>query len=489
VLGVLDRARDAEEDARGQGRFAPTRIVSRMSIEKRVCVIGAGPAGIAAAKNCAQSGIDFVVFEKNDKVGGNWVFNAKTGHSSVYENTHIISSKAWSEYEDFPMPPDYPDYPNHRQLQAYFESYAKHFRVYDRIRFNHAVTSVKPRAQGGWDVVYADPEGGEHAEIFDVMMVANGHHWNPKFPDYEGRFDGKMMHSHDFKGVDDEWRGKNVLVIGAGNSACDVAVESARVAGKVCISMRGPQWFVPKFIFGQPSDVFAARTKWLPPPIKQRTFKALLTLLQGSYTKYGLPVNTDLPLSHHPTLNSDFLDFVRHGRIKPRPGIARLDGDAVVFTDRTRERFDIVCACTGFWITFPFFEQSFVDFKNSERVPLLFKMLHAEHPTLYFIGLFQPIGCIWPLADYQARLACQEILGNYTRPADMRAAIKHEMDRPHFKFSPGSRHSTQVDYHRFRAELAAQLKTCGIDIGAPPQGMPARYKVTPVEATPPLAHA
>jgi len=460
-----------------------------MSVGKRVCVIGAGPAGIAAAKNCAQSGLDFVVFEKNDKVGGNWVFNAKTGHSSVYENTHIISSKAWSEYEDFPMPPDYPDYPNHRQLQAYFESYAKHFHVYDRIRFNHAVTSVKPRSQGGWDVVYADAEGLERAEIFDVMMIANGHHWNPKFPDYEGTFDGTMMHSHDFKGVDDEWRGKNVLVIGAGNSACDVAVESARVAGKVCISMRSPQWFVPKFIFGQPSDVFAARTKWLPPPIKQRTFKALLTLLQGSYTKYGLPVNTDLPLNHHPTLNSDFLDFVRHGRIKPRPGVARLDGDAVVFTDGTRERFDIVCACTGFWITFPFFEQSFVDFKNSERVPLLYKMLHAEHPTLYFIGLFQPIGCIWPLADYQARLACQEILGNYTRPADMKAAIKREMDHPHFKFSPGSRHSTQVDYHRFRAELAAQLKTCGIDIGAPPQGMPTRYKVTPVQPTLPLAHA
>ena len=98
-----------------------------MSSVARICVIGAGPSGIAAAKNCVQAGLNVVVFEKNDRVGGNWVFNAATGHSSVYDNTHIISSKVWSEYEDFPMPADYPDYPGHRQLQAYFDAYARTF--------------------------------------------------------------------------------------------------------------------------------------------------------------------------------------------------------------------------------------------------------------------------------------------------------------------------------------------------------------------------
>ncbi len=114
---------------------------------KRVCVIGAGPSGLAAAKNCVQAGLPVTVFEKNDKVGGNWVFNSSTGHSSVYENTHIISSKALSEYEDFPMPADYPDYPSHVQLQAYFESYARHFGAYPHIRFRHTVT--RSRAHPG----------------------------------------------------------------------------------------------------------------------------------------------------------------------------------------------------------------------------------------------------------------------------------------------------------------------------------------------------
>ena len=437
--------------------------------KKRVCVIGAGPSGIAAAKNCLESGLDVVVFEKNDKVGGNWVFNAKTGHSSVYENTHIISSKTWSVYEDFPMPDDYPDYPSHAQLQAYFESYARHFGVYDRIRFGTAVKHVTRDAAGTWQVAFVDETGNERTETFDVLMVANGHHWDPKHPEYPGEFTGRYLHSHDFKSVDETWRGKNVLVIGGGNSACDVAVEAARVAGKVCLSMRSPQWFIPKFIFGKPADVFAARTPaWVPRKVKQQVLGCLLSALQGSYADYGLPVNTQPVLSHHPTLNSDVLDYIRHGRILPRPAIAALHGAEVEFVDGRREAFDIVCACTGFWTTFPFFDREFVDFKHAEKIPLYRKMMHADYDNLYFIGLFQPIGCIWPMADYQAKIACLEILGRYQRPKDMAAAIARETSNPHFAFSGGQRHAAEVDYLTFRGELARELKTAGVDIGKPP---------------------
>jgi hypothetical protein len=456
-----------------------------MTVNKRICVIGAGPSGIAAAKNCLQAGLDVVVFEKNDRVGGNWVFAAQTGHSSVYENTHIISSKTWSEYEDFPMPDDYPEYPHHRQLQAYFASYAKHFGVLPHVRFETDVRRVTPRSDGRWNVACLDATGIECVETFDAVMVANGHHWNPKFPEYPGAFDGTFMHSHDFKGVNDSWRGKNVLVIGGGNSACDVAVEAARVAGKVCVSMRSPQWFVPKFIFGQPVDVFAARTSRLPRAIRQRVFALLLTVLQGRYDRYGLPLNRDLPLRHHPTLNSDFIDFVRHGRIQPRPAIERLAGDAVIFTDGRRDEFDLICACTGFWITFPFLDTALVDFAGVKRVPLLFRMMHADYPTLYFIGLFQPAGCIWPLADHQARLACAEMLGKYTRPADMRARIDRERKRARHHYSDGLRHSTEVDYLALRNELKAALKQAGIDIGAPPQTTRKRTKRTQLAAAEP----
>jgi hypothetical protein len=446
---------------------------------KRVCVIGAGPSGLAAAKNAVQAGLDVTVFEKNDKVGGNWVFNSATGHSSVYENTHIISSKALSEYEDFPMPADYPDYPKHNQIQAYFESYARHFGVMPAIRFRHTVTSALPQPDGSWRIAFTDAEGMPQCADFDALMVANGHHWAPKFPEYPGQFTGIYMHSHDFKGIDDSWRGQSVLVIGAGNSACDIAVESARLAGQVCLSMRSPQWFVPKFMLGKPSDVTGAGLNFLPRRLKQWLMTQMLRITQGSYENYGLPVNQKPVLSHHPTMNSDLLDFIRHGRITPVPGIRCFDGDVVEFTDGSRRRFDRVCACTGFWIKFPFFAPELIDFQHADKVPLYRKMIPDGIPNLYFIGLFQPTGCIWPLADYQAMLACAEITGRYRRPADLAMRIRHEMENPHYRFDGGSRHATQVDYHVLRNELKADLKSIGIDIGKPPMGVAGRYKQWP----------
>ncbi len=443
---------------------------------KRVCIIGAGPSGITAAKNCKQAGLDFVVFEKNDKVGGNWVFKSKTGHSSVYENTHLISSKSWSEYEDFPMPESYPDYPNHIQLQAYFERYAKHFGIYSAIRFDHEVKHVTRESDGRWLVKYADGSGLVKVERFDYLMVSNGHHNVPKYPQYPGEFTGVFTHSHDFKAVDESWRDRRILIIGAGNSACDIAVEAARVSKSVKMSMRSPQWIFPKFIFGQPGDVFAARTRWLPRKVRQYGLKFLVRMILGPYSRYDLPENTQLPLSTHPTLNSDLLDYIRHGRIKPRPAIKSFDGKVVNFVDGSAEAFDIICACTGFWTEFSFFDRSFIDFKNLEKVPLYKKMMHAKYENLYFIGLFQPIGCIWPLADYQAKLACMEILGLYHRPKDMDKAVENEVKNPHFNFGPGQRHAVEVDYHTFRKELRAELKKAGIDIGRPPAGNPKLYK-------------
>ena len=417
-----------------------------------------------------QAGLDFEVFEKNDRVGGNWVFNSKTGHSSIYENTHLISSKAWSEYEDFPMPADYPDYPSHIQMQNYFESYAKNFRLLEKIRFEHSVEKVTRDQHGDWLVEYRDKDGISSSKTFQYLMVANGHHNVPKFPSYPGNYTGKFLHSHDFKSVDESWRNKKILIIGAGNSACDIAVEASRVSKNVKISMRSPQWIFPKFIFGQPGDVFAAKSRWLPRRVRQYGLKILVRLILGPYKNYGLPENTLLPLSTHPTLNSDLLEYLRHGRIKIKPAIKSWSEKTVNFVDGTSEEFDIICACTGFWTEFPFFDKSLIDFKEIEKVPLYRKMMHNKFNNLYFIGLFQPIGCIWPLADYQAKLAVAEIKGNYKRPSNIQARIKKEIEKPHFNFGPGQRHAMEVDYHTFRKELGKELATTGFKIGRPPAG-------------------
>ena len=431
---------------------------------KTVCIIGAGPSGITAAKNCQQNGIAYDIFEKNNKVGGNWVFNSATGHSSVYENTHIISSRTMSEYEDYPMPTTYPDYPRHDHLQAYFENYSKHFGVYENIKFHHTVDHVSKDSNGKWQVEYTDNQGNKHTKIYDYLMVSNGHHWMPKYPNYDGEFTGKWMHSHDFKGVTDEWRDKKILVIGAGNSGCDVAVESARVSKHIYISMRSPQWFVPKFMLGYPADILVKALEKLSPKTRQKLLTKMVKAFTGNYADFGLPVNTKPMLTQHPTANSDFIDYIRHGKIHPKPAIKRLDGKYVEFVDGSKEEFDIICCCTGFWTVFPFFDKNFLDFQYSEKLPLYRKMMHAEHENLYFIGLFQPLGCIWPASDHQANLACQEILGKYKRPSNMQQAIDSELNNPHYNFEGGQRHAAEVDYNDFRAELVSDLKTAGVHI-------------------------
>src|SRR5258706_3655463 len=219
----------------------------------RICIIGAGPSGIGAAKALLDAGLrNLTIFDKNDRVGGNWIFDPRPGHSSVYETTHSISSRRLSQYEGFDMPADYPDYPSHDQLRRYFASYADRFGVTPLIRFSSEVTAAVPE-ESGWGV-RSSGATGENAESFDYLLVANGHHWDPRMPKYSGSFAGQFIHAHAYKSAA-TFAGQRVLVIGGGNSACDIAVEISRVARQCCISMRRGYYFFPKFIFGRPIDV------------------------------------------------------------------------------------------------------------------------------------------------------------------------------------------------------------------------------------------
>ena len=176
------------------------------------------------------------------------------------------------------MPDHYAEYPSHRELRAYFNDYADHFGVRSRITFNTTVEQVTAMEDDNWEVVLSS--GAK--EIFDYLVVCNGHHWNPRKPSYPGEFTGRIIHSHDFKN-NRGYEGKKVLVIGGGNSACDIAVETSRVAASVDISMRRGYYFIPKFIMGKPVDTLNSGMNWLPAWIRTLGFKLLLKLTVGNY--------------------------------------------------------------------------------------------------------------------------------------------------------------------------------------------------------------
>lgn len=422
-----------------------------------ICVIGAGPCGLTIAKNLLQQNLtQLVVFEKNSQLGGNWVFDEKNQHSSVYETTHVISSKRLSEFEDFPMPDDYPDYPSHSQILHYFNYYADHFGLKPFIQFNTVVEQVIKLDQDRWQVTYRDSMG-QHTRIFDYLFVANGHHWDPIMPSYPGQFNGSILHAHQYKKAA-PFKDQKVLVVGAGNSACDIAVEIARVAKKTCISIRKGQHILPKFIFGKPADMFLAKIKWMPFRWKRHLARFMLRILQGRYAKYHLQNPNTLPLTTHPTINSELLYFIRHGKIFPCRGIQQLAGEKVQFVDGETDTFDTIIFATGYKISFPFFAKELIHFEGKTNLPLYLKMIHPEFNNLFFIGFFQPQGCIWPLADYQAKIAAKMITGTLSKPKDLEAKIAKETKVIQRCFTPSPRHVLEVDYHAFRKQLLRELK-------------------------------
>jgi hypothetical protein len=290
-------------------------------------------------------------------------------------------------------------------------------------------------------------------------MVCSGHHREPIRPEYPGQFSGEVLHSSGYRRPD-RFRDKRVLVVGGGNSAADISVDIARVAQKTCISMRRGYHIVPKVMFGRPSDVLYARLRRtfpMPRALLQRLIGAAVRLVVGPMEKYGLQRPEGRLLEMHPTLSSDILSALRDGRVLPRVGIRSFAGGAVNFDDGSSEEFDAIIWATGYRIGFGFLDDSVVSWDGLGPVPLYLKMMHKQIPSVFFIGLFQPIGCIWRLADHQARIAALQIKGALSRPRDIEARIDKEISSPHWRFDKAPRHAVEVDYHDFRGELLNEI--------------------------------
>jgi Flavin-binding monooxygenase-like len=430
---------------------------------QRVCVVGAGPCGLTALKNLLAAGIrDIVCYDEGQAIGGNWVFDERPDRHSVYDVTHLISSKRLSEFEDYPFPDDYPDYPSHRQVRAYFENYAVHFGLQPFIQLATRVVRATLLPDQRWSIASTGPNGPKE-EIFDYLVVCSGHHREPFMPGYPGHFSGEELHSSEYKRPD-TLKDKRVLVVGGGNSGCDIAVDVGRVARKTCISMRRGYHIIPKLMFGRPSDLLYARLrneyrvpKWLLPFLAG----AVVKMAVGPLEKYGLQQPKGTLFESHPTLSSDILNALRSGAVLPRVGVKALDGDKVRFDDGRSEEFDVIIWATGYRIGFPFLDKPVVAWTEADRVPLYLKMMHGRIPSVFFIGLFQPIGCIWRLADHQARIAALQIKGVLNRPGDIDVRIEKEVSSPHWRFEKVSRHAVEVDYHDFRAELLKEIGDAG----------------------------
>ncbi|HYH71882.1 MAG TPA: NAD(P)-binding domain-containing protein [Nocardioides sp.] len=423
----------------------------------RACVIGAGSSGITAAKHLYLAGIPFDCFEKGSDIGGTWVFENSNGQSACYDTLEINTSCPRMAYSDFPMPADYPPYARHDQVHDYFEQYVDHFGFRHTITFDTTVEDVSRAGDGRWDVRITGPDGTE-TRTYDAVLVANGHHWDPRWPEpaYPGDFAGEQIHAHDYRSGD-QLEGRDVVVVGAGNSAMDIAVESSFHARTTTWSVRRTEWVLRKFLLGRPTDQVAL-PGWLPWWATAARMRIGATVA-GSMTKYGLPTPAHKPGQSHPVQSEKIRERLAAGAVTARPGIERLDGDRVVFVDGTSAPADLIVWATGYQVSFPFFKPELVSAEDN-HLPLWKRAVHPDLPGLWFVGLVQAVGAVMPVAEAQSAWIAETLAGGYVPPSD--AAVRRQMAAEHERdtkqFYPSPRHTLEVDFDHYLWDLGRERK-------------------------------
>jgi len=459
---------------------------------EKFCIVGGGSSGLAAAKNFRAAGIPFDCLEREDDIGGNWYYGSAA--SRVYASTHMVSSKALTEYTDFPMPMEWPGYPSHRQALEYLRAYAWRFGLYEHIQFGAAVQWMEPRFpslegrgkgrdlsfdngsdvkshngaapplapprrtgegdQGGWLVRLA---GGEE-RVYRGVVIANGHNWDPRWPEYPGEFSGEVMHSAQYKTPDALSR-KRVLVVGGGNSGCDIACEAAVHAERALLSTRRAYHVLPKFFRGRPIDQCNELLLWLRLPLWARRVAGAVVsqLVLGPAWRTGVPRADHRLFESHPILNSQLHHHVGHGRLELRPDVKELAGDQVRFVDGSEEQVDLIIYATGYRVSFPFIDAAQLNWRDG--APRLFlNVFHPERDDLFCIGLIQPDSGQFGLVDYQARLVASYLQALSGKP--QRAEWFRQLKRGNppdlnggVRYLHSPRHTLEVEHYSYRRRL------------------------------------
>jgi cation diffusion facilitator CzcD-associated flavoprotein CzcO len=418
-------------------------------------VIGAGAAGLAATKALLDARLEVVTYEKGDRPGGLWARDNSSGLSPAYVSLHTNTSKGRTEFGDFPMPAGWPDYPSADRVAGYLADYAERFDLLPHVRFGTTVAAVDRDAHG-WQVA---TDAGD-TEAYDAVVVANGHNWDPRWPQpgYPGEFAGTQLHAHDYRTAE-VFRDRRVLVVGMGNSAMDIAVDASYVArGPVLLSARHGVHVVPKYLFGRPADATGGALAVLPWKVRQRVAETMLRLAVGRPESYGLPAPSGGLFQNHPTISDTILHRLTHGEVEPRPGVAHLDGQAVVFADGRRDAVDLIVWATGYRVTIPFLGPQWIG-ADAERLPLYKRVFHLDDPSLAFVGLMQSTGAAFPVVEAQAKLVAAHLGGSYALPsaAEQRTAVDRALRAATERWGADRRPMMRIDFDAYCAELPREI--------------------------------
>jgi dimethylaniline monooxygenase (N-oxide forming) len=427
-------------------------------------VIGAGAAGLAAAKALSERGVTYRHLEKGSMVGGLWRIDNDNGGAAAYETLHLNSSRPRTGFPSHPMPDDWPDYPSHELVATYLQEVADRFGLTERITFNAEVVAVEPLDGDG-------PPGADGWRVRTVtgetitthaVLVANGHHGVPKVPELPGTFTGTAFHAHDYR-EPTVFDGQRVLVIGVGNSGMDIACDAAPLATQVLLSTRHGVHVIPKYVFGKPVDQLSIPlTAHLPFAVERVLYELLMRTSVGRPQDRGLPKPDHRLLGAHPTVSSRLYDLVGHGDIEVVGDVESLEGDKVRFVDGRIDPVDVLVYATGYQVSLPFLPSTVLEVRDNE-LPLYQRVVAPERPGLYLIGFIQTVGASIALMEYQAEWVGDLLTGAAVLPSveEMRDWIRRDRRAMAKRYLRSERHTMQVDYWRYIRAIDHERRRSG----------------------------
>ncbi|KAJ3295097.1 hypothetical protein HK104_003029, partial [Borealophlyctis nickersoniae] len=439
----------------------------------KVAVIGAGVSGLVTAKELLTAQLDVTVFDRGTRVGGIWAYDEDTPTSSVMRQTVLNLSKTKMSFSDFPIPDDLPDYLPHHEYEKYLISYAEHFDVTRHVRLNTSVRTINPLDGGRWEVVTStgNAEKDKH-ETFDRVVITTGQNQIPFIPDTAGvdEFKGTVVHSSSYRSFE-PYFGKRVLVIGAGNSGGDVAVDLSGNAEKVFLSSRRGIWLLPRFLlFGRLLDTSITRKSMVGALWKKDILMRMISrIMVGDLSKFGLNPAFK-PSAKSPVINDHLGERLRTGKVLARPDVARLLAREVEFVDGHREKIDAVIYCTGFQRRFPFLPSLEMSGQSQPSAPFLAlykRMIPISHPTLAFVGQIRAPLSLSIIVEMQARWIARLFADDIALPATdtMQAEVDKYAAWLRASVPGGQIKAPNVPALKYMDELAADIG-CAVDFGA-----------------------
>ncbi|MBT0567194.1 NAD(P)-binding domain-containing protein [Williamsia sp. CHRR-6] len=413
-------------------------------------MIGAGPAGLSAARMFTNLGIDYDHFERHTGVGGLW--DIDNPGTPMYESAHFISSRDVSGFFDFPMPKTYGDYPTRLEVLQYTKDFAETFGLSEKITFATAIESVV--ADGDtWIVTATNGTAGRYRAV----VCATGTNWFPKSPTHPGQFNGEVRHSSTHRAAN-EFAGKRVLIVGLGNSGADIACDAAQNAERAFISVRRGYHIIPKHVLGVPADTLDETGQFLPRWIERPLMTGALKLLVGDVTRWGLPKPDHKLFESHPLLNSQLLHHLQHGDIHAKGDVERFDGDHVVFTDGSREEIDVVIYATGYTMAIPYVDDQCFEWSGT-RPDQYLTAFNRKHKNLFTLGYLEVNSSAYTLFDNISNVVGQYLKAQQDRP-EVAEAFDHAIatHRPDLtgglRLVDSDRHANYVDAKTYKKVLA-----------------------------------